>query len=405
MKKRLFLGVAVLAIATVAALNVNLSVKSSNLSDVSLANIEALAQQENAGILTILPGRINIKAQTGFYHHATSDGVDIVTSGSTTVLDSGSDLIWGAFYQLQPKNPGIFSLTSGSSGSWSPCFTVRANGKTGIFNPNPSVALEVGSASSMQQVKVNGVVVLGSDERMKENINDLSGSLDMVNLLHPVSYRLKETPQTQTIPEKMLKGLDNETITKMQADMEKQAKVDKPLLKRDIYGFLAQDLQKVCPNLVYENEDTGLLSVDYIGIIPILVNAIKEQQNQIETLLSEMTILKDGFNSGASLRSAANETGTTGMIDPAVDQCKLYQNIPNPFKQNTQIKYYIPESVRIAQLCIYNLQGTQIKQIMITQRGEGSQWISGSELSAGIYLYALVVDGKEVETKRMVLTK
>jgi len=38
-------------------------------------------------------------------------------------------------------------------------------------------------------------------------------------------------------------------------------------------------------------------------------------------------------------------------------------------------------------------------------RGESSQWISGSELSAGMYLYALIVDGKEVDTKRMILTK
>ena len=83
----------------------------------------------------------------------------------------------------------------------------------------------------------------------------------------------------------------------------------------------------------------------------------------------------------------------------------LHQNIPNPFTQRTQINFYIPENVKTAQICIYNLQGKQIKQIPVTQRGEGSQWISGSELTAGMYLYTLIMDGKEVDTKQMILTK
>ena len=61
----------------------------------------------------------------------------------------------------------------------------------------------------------------------------------------------------------------------------------------------------------------------------------------------------------------------------------------------------LPEEVKVAQLCIYNLQGTQIKQIVVVQRGEGLR----SELAAGIYLYALIVDGKLVDAKQMVLTK
>jgi hypothetical protein len=43
--------------------------------------------------------------------------------------------------------------------------------------------------------------------------------------------------------------------------------------------------------------------------------------------------------------------------------------------------------------------------IMLSQRGEASQEISGSEFPAGIYLYALIADGQEVDTKRMILTK
>ena len=348
--------------------------------------------------------RIEIQSQTVFYHHGSSDGVDIVTEYSPNVLASGSDLVWIALHQLQPNNPGLLSMSSAGALGLNPCFIVRANGRTGISNPNPSVALEIGSASSLQQVKVNGTVVLGSDERMKTNINGMSGSLDRLKSLRPVSYMFKEEPRTQTIPEKILKGLDSDAIAKLQKEIEEQAKkYVNPLLTRDVYGFLAQDLQKVFPNLVYEDDSTGMLSIDYIGIIPVLVNAMNEQQEEIGDLKKRMEAMEESL--GAALRPRQEASEATGTTDPIVAQCKLHQNSPNPFSQNTEIKFYIPENVKVAQLCIYNFQGTQIKQIMLTQRGDGLQWISGSELTAGIYLYALIVDGKEVDVKRMILTE
>ena len=97
--------------------------------------------------------------------------------------------------------------------------------------------------------------------------------------------------------------------------------------------------------------------------------------------------------------------GNRESSNPAIAQCKLYQNAPNPFSQNTEIRFYIPETIQAAQLCVYNLQGKLIKQIKIAQRGDGMQQISGSELAAGMYLYALIVDGQEVDVKRMILTR
>jgi hypothetical protein len=50
------------------------------------------------------------------------------------------------------------------------------------------------------------------------------------------------------------------------------------------------------------------------------------------------------------------------------------------------------------------MQGTQLKSILITQRGNSSITIMGSELRAGMYFYALIADGQEIDTKRMILT-
>jgi len=83
----------------------------------------------------------------------------------------------------------------------------------------------------------------------------------------------------------------------------------------------------------------------------------------------------------------------------------LYQNNPNPFSEKTEIRFLLPESVNAATLYIYDMQGTQLKSIPVQQRGNGSVVIHGSELQAGMYLYALTADGQEVDTKRMMLTK
>lgn len=83
----------------------------------------------------------------------------------------------------------------------------------------------------------------------------------------------------------------------------------------------------------------------------------------------------------------------------------LYQNTPNPFSQSTRIKYYLPKDVNTALLCIYDMNGKQLRQITLNERGESSLTLHGSELAAGIYLYGLIADGQQVDVKRMVLTE
>jgi len=57
-----------------------------------------------------------------------------------------------------------------------------------------------------------------------------------------------------------------------------------------------------------------------------------------------------------------------------------------------------------AQLYICNMRGVLLKTIQINQRGSGNVTMNGKELNAGMYMYTLVADGKEVDTKKMILT-
>ncbi len=91
-----------------------------------------------------------------------------------------------------------------------------------------------------------------SDIRLKKNIIALENSLSVINKLNPVAYDKKQN----------------------------LASVDYSIKEN---GFIAQELQKILPDLVHESADKDkLLSVNYTAIIPILTKGIQEQQVIIE---------------------------------------------------------------------------------------------------------------------------
>ena len=241
-----------------------------------------------------------------------------------------------------------------------------------------------------------------SDIRFKQNVVELGGIsaqlqnhtagqlapksiLDQVVDLRPVQYNYKQVLfETETA---------GDTATAPTAYFDEQAS----MFQRKHYGLIAQEVQELYPDLVYE-DDNGYLSIDYIGLIPLLIQSVKELDAKIETMNSLGTGL-----SKSTPRTTAGASDVDGV--PAAKPAALYQNTPNPFSQATSIKYYLPESTTTASLCIYDMQGKQLQQIALTQRGEGAEQISASQLDPGMYLYALIADGQEVDVKRMILTE
>ena len=100
------------------------------------------------------------------------------------------------------------------------------------------------------------------------------------------------------------------------------------------------------------------------------------------------------------------KSGTvSAMEDLKTEVSKLHQNNPNPSSTSTQICFFVPDAIQQAMICIYDMNGTQLKCYQITERASGSITVYGNELKAGMYLYALITDGKEVDTKKMILTE
>jgi hypothetical protein len=162
---------------------------------------------------------------------------------------------------------------------------VYVEDNVGIKNTDPQYSLDVtGSINFTGNAYCNGSLVLTSDISRKTDIKNLEpGSLEKIKLLNSVTYKY-------TIPEDL--------ISKMAAlALGDTGIIEKPLdlPNRELYdadqiGFIAQDLQKVFPQLVLENKE-GTLGVNYIGLIPVLVDAIKEQQAEIEELKTKLNNL------------------------------------------------------------------------------------------------------------------
>ncbi|MDP4272682.1 MAG: tail fiber domain-containing protein [Bacteroidota bacterium] len=164
--------------------------------------------------------------------------------------------------------------TSSSNRSLYHCLGVyiASNGNVGIGNYSPSSALDVNG-----DIYIYGSLAISSDSRLKEDITTITSSLKNISSLRPVKYKLK---QEINEPTSLLASNNLSDSARMSLSNIKQ-NTDTAIFNRYHNGFIAQEIQKIYPELVYTNKK-GILSVDYIGLIPILTNALNEQETLIE---------------------------------------------------------------------------------------------------------------------------
>ena len=125
----------------------------------------------------------------------------------------------------------------------------------GVCFRTGSTPSQTGKLNSSGTFTVSGdIIAYGSpsDISLKENIKPIENALDKVEKLQGVTFDWKEKQE------------------------------DILNIKEDI-GFIAQDVQKVLPELVRENEN-GKLSLRHQGVIPVLLEAIKELSDRIKVL-------------------------------------------------------------------------------------------------------------------------
>ncbi|WP_207533147.1 tail fiber domain-containing protein [Desertivirga arenae] len=140
----------------------------------------------------------------------------------------------------------------------------KANANMIISNDGGTVAIGTATIDTTVKLQVNGHAVFttystSSDRRLKRNIQPLKHGLNAIQKLEPVSYN----------------WIDPKQSTKTQI------------------GLIAQDARKVIPEIVLGDEDKGKLSINYTELIPVLINAIKEQQQKIDSQQKQIDELKE----------------------------------------------------------------------------------------------------------------
>lgn len=300
----------------------------------------------------------------------TKDGTYLIINDEGYVYDSKIPIGGGTGIQNACGTVNMLPRVANASGDLN-CSQIYDNGAsvgistTGGFGYTAGTGVFTAGSPGSQTVRldVNGLTrsttfAATSDATFKTNIATLTSSLEKVNKLRSVSYNWNSTKYPE-------KGFDN---------------------NRHI-GFLAQELLDVIPEVVIKDENNHY-AVEYNAIIPVLTQAIQEQQKQIEELKAQ--VQKQGQAAGV-----ADKAATSGY---------LAQNVPNPFSVATLIRYELPKGTQKAAIGIYDMNGKELRLFQLSAETTGSITIQGNDLKPGMYLYSLIVDGKYFDSKKMVLT-
>jgi hypothetical protein len=261
---------------------------------------------------------------------------------------------------------------------------ISDRGGIGI-NMKPFTRRLPGRNDDLYKLQVNGRIIsnanyIWSDQNLKEDIVPLDSSLILLLKLNPVSYKYKSGIVLGDSSENPIDSLNSDIVKYNTSNIinGNETEVD----PTTHFGFIAQDLNNVYPNLV--GDIGNYKAVNYTELIPVLVKSIQEQQKQIQDLKAEVDYLR------------------TNNVVLGTTNSKLYQNEPNPFKDITFISYYIDEEVPFttAIINVRDLNGLLKTTIPLSDKsGIGKIEHNFGNLTNGYYVYSLLIDGVTVDTK------
>lgn len=195
---------------------------------------------------------------------STNDSRYSIAFGDNVNAKSYASLVIGRFNDATTQNATSWQATDQAF--------VVGNGTDNANRSNAFVVFKNGNAT------MTGTLTQNSDKRLKKEINTLKSSLENINKLRGVSFYWDESH-----PLVHHSGTDRQI------------------------GFIAQEIEKIYPELVV-TKNNGYKTVNYTGMIPVLLEAIKEQQKQIEALKQKNTDLQTASNTEIERLSNQNKT-------------------------------------------------------------------------------------------------
>jgi len=148
-----------------------------------------------------------------------------------------------------------------------------------------------------------------------------------------------------------------------------------------------------------KNQESLLILFDGLGnfLTKYRYNIDDNRRNRSPKKVLNQTPPTIEVNSRIALENAASKDIT--------NLAGLEQNIPNPFTYTTMINYTLPQKFTTAQIVIAAGDGKIIKEVSVSGSGKGALNVDAAMLSSGVYKYLLIIDGKKISSKGMVLIK
>jgi hypothetical protein len=286
------------------------------------------------------------------------------TSGNqNTCIGASADVTTGALsnasalgYNAQVCNSNMMVLGNSSVTKWG----------FGIC-PGSTNIIEFPSALTSAKLTTGGVWTDASDENLKENFEKIDGKdiLDRINKLKITRWNYKT---------------DLSTVKHI--------------------GPMAQEFYKY----FHVGDSVSIAAMDKAGIALIAIQELylktqklEKDNEDLKNILLEITVKIDQLKDCDCIpRTTSDHFKSPTIID---------QNLPNPFSEVTEIKYFISEPFITAVINIYDLNGNTIKSFPIANNGSGKISLTANELIPGMYLYAMVINGQMADSKKMILTK
>jgi len=247
---------------------------------------------DSAQVLETISGGISVPdyiAHTGdtdTYIGFGTDTITLATGGSAEVTINTTGVRLGdtgnGYFQPVSGSYGSIQIGGGAHGGYEGysiggrvVFMHNNGTATGIYNDVDNEWLFYGVHNSYTRMYYNGaskvettntgVTVTGdvnstSDIRYKKNIEKIDNAVDKVKALRGVTF-----------------DWDNDAFAENES-------TKKPNFTERATGVIAQEVEKVLPEAVRTNEETGFKNVAYGNMVGLLIEAIKEQQIQIDDL-------------------------------------------------------------------------------------------------------------------------